>query len=175
MDFLKVLFDKLLSIFPCIFILTPYEAGIRVTFGTRVKAKGAGWYVMWPLIQRFVWMVVNSQIIDLRNQSIRTKDNRDIIVSGAIQYCIKDVEKAICNIQNVDTAIITLSLGIILEFVSLHDLSECGNKEELKKEILRGLREASTGWGIKIERVYITDLGIARNIRLLGNTVNVGD
>lgn len=169
MDFLKALFDKILSIFPVIFLLTPYEAGIRVTFGNRVTPKGSGWYLIWPLFQRFIWLEVNSQIIDLRNQSIRTKDNKDIVVSGAIQYCIKDIQKAILNIQDVDKAITTLSLGIILEFVSVHSLEECSNKEELKKEILKGLRDASVGWGVKVERVYITDLGVTRNIRLLGN------
>ena len=30
MDFLKVLFDKILSLLPTVFILAPYEAGVRI-------------------------------------------------------------------------------------------------------------------------------------------------
>jgi len=171
MEWLKELFDRLLSIFPRIYIVAPYEAGIRITFGNRYKTKQAGWYIIWPLIQRFVWMEIQTQVVDLRTQSIRTKDGYDIVVSGAIQYSIKDVEKAIINVQDVDKSIETLCLGVILEFVKNKTLEECQNVVALKDEILRGLRDASKGWGLKIEKVYITDLGKTRNLRLLFNTL----
>jgi len=112
-EWLKQIFDRLLSVFPRIFILTPYEAGVRFTFGKFVKAKKAGWYIIWPLFQRFIWLEIQSQVIDLRVQSVRTKDSQDAIVSGAIQYSIRDVEKAIINIQDIDKAIETVSLGVI--------------------------------------------------------------
>ena len=170
MEFLKELLDKILSIFPQIFIVTPYEAGVRFTFGKWVKPKSTGWYLIWPLIQRFVWMEIQSQIIDLRSQSIRTIDGSELIVSGAVQYKIMDIKSAVINIQNVDQAIETLSLGTVVDFVSTKTLVECQNLENLKTEILKGLRGAAKGWGLKIEKVFITDLGKTRNIRLLSNT-----
>ena len=133
-----------------------------------------GWYLFWPLIQRIVWMEVQTQVVDLRTQSIRTKDNYEIIVSGAVQYSIKDVEKAIINVQDVDVAIMTISLGIILEFIKNRTLGECQDLDNLKNEILKGLKEAAKGWGLKIEKIFITDLGKARNLRLLTNSNLLG-
>lgn len=170
MEWLREILDRLLSIFPRIVILTPYEAGVRFTFGKYVSPKESGWYIFWPLVQKFVWMEVQTQIVDLRNQSIRTKDNQDIIVSGAVQYSIKDIAKAVINIQNIDAAIETLSLGIILEFVKTKTLEDCQNVNILKSEIRKGLRESAKGYGVKIEDIYITDLGKTRNIRLLGSS-----
>jgi len=169
MDWLREIFDKILSLFPQCFIIAPYEAGIRITFGKRVKALEAGWYIIWPLIQRLVWMEVQSQVVDLRNQSIRTIDGHELIVSGAVQYKIVDIEKAIINIQDVDKSIETLSLGIIMDFISTKVIEDCKSMESLKKEILKGLRDAASGWGLKIEKVYITDLGRTKNLRLLLN------
>lgn len=169
MEWLKEIFDRLLSVFPSIFIIAPYEAGVRITFGKYCKPKAAGWYMIWPLIQRFVWMEIQTQVADLRVQSIRTKDSQDIIISGAIQYSIKDIEKAIVNVQDVDKAVETVSLGIILDYIKNKTLEECQNLELLKSEILRGLRESARGWGLKIEKVFITDLGKGRNLRLLLN------
>jgi len=117
MEWLKVIFDRLLSIFPRILILTSYEAAIRVTFGKYCKSKQTGWYIYWPLIQRVIWLEIQTQVVDLRTQSIRTKDNKDIIISGAIQYSIKDIKKAIENVQDIDKAIETISLGIVFNFV----------------------------------------------------------
>ena len=170
MEWLKEIFERLLSIFPRILILAPYESGIRLTFGKHLKVLDPGWYLYWPLIQRVVWMEVQTQVVDLRTQSVRTKDNFDIIISGAIQYSIKDVEKANVNVQDVDKSIETLSLGIILDFVKHKNLDDCQNIDILKSEILKGLKDAAKGWGLKIEKIFITDLGRTRNLRLLGNS-----
>lgn len=177
MDFLNKIFDKLLSLLPVVFNVAPYEAGVRITCGKHYKAKGAGLYIIWPLCQRFVWMEIQSQITDLRNQSLRTLDGYEIVISGAVQYYISDIEKAIINIQDVDKAVETLSLGIIVDFISKKNLKECQDIEALKVEILKGLRDAARGWGLKIEKIYITDLGKSRNLRLLTNkgTINGSD
>jgi len=172
MEWLRDLFNRLLSIFPRIVILSPYEAGIRITLGNNCKQINSGWYLYWPLIQRIVWMEIQTQVVDLRNQSVRTKDGKSTVVSGAIQYSIKDVSKAILNVQDVDKSLEVLALGIILEFVKNKTLEECQNINALKDEIKKGIKEAAQGWGLKIEKVYITDLDKARNIRLLTNKLN---
>lgn len=170
MEWLKEIFDKILSLLPTVFIIAPFEAGVRITFGKYYSAKGAGWYIIWPLIQRFIWMEIQTQVVDLRTQSIRTIDNADLIVSGAIQYSVKDIQKAIFNVQDIDKAVETLALGVIVDFIKNKTSEDCQDIEALKTEILRGIKDAAKGWGLKIERVYITDLGKTRNIRLLGNT-----
>ena len=158
-----------MSVFPRICILGPHEAGVRLTFGKRVAKVGAGWWLWWPLIQRFIYMEVTPQVIDLRAQSIRTKDNESTVVSGAIQYSIRDAKKAILDVQDMDKSLEILALGIIFDFVHSRRLEECGDIGVLKAEILKGIKEAAAGWGLKIEKVYITDLDKTRNIRLLFN------
>ena len=175
MDWLQKIFDKLLALLPVVQMLTPYEAGVRFTFGKWHKKLGPGWYVYWPLIQMVVWMETQTQLADLKTQSIITSDERDVVISGAIQYSIKDVEKAIMNVQDVDKSLMTLALGVILEFVSKHTFSECKDIEGLKKEILKGIREEAQGWGLKIEKVFISDRGRTRNIRLLGDGLYGGN
>ena len=81
---------------------------------------------------------------------------------------VKDVYKAIFYVQDIDKSLETLALGIILEYVNNRTLEDCQDVNGLKKEILKGIRDAAQGWGLKIERVYITDLDKARNIRLIG-------
>lgn len=169
MNWLQQIFNKILALFPMIVILVSYEAGVLFTFGKYAKVKGAGWYVIWPCFQRFLYLEIQTQVVDLRTQSIRTKDEKDVVISGAIQYSIRDIKKAICNVQNVDVSLETLALGIILEFVSNKTLKECQDSKDLKAEILKGMREAAQGWGVKIEKIFITDFGSTRNIRLLSN------
>ena len=175
MEWLDKLFDKLLALWPVIQILTPYEAGVRFTFGKRAKPKGPGWYLYWPIIQKFDYMEVPTQVVDLRTQSIRTADDKDVVVSGAVQYRISDIEKAVCNVAALDVSLETLALGIILDFVNRKTVVALRDVEALKSEIRKGMAEACRGWGVKIEKVYITDLGHTRNVRLLMNPLGGQD
>lgn len=174
MEWLRDLINRLLSIFPRTLILGPHEAGVRITFGKRATKLGAGWWIYWPLVQRILYMNIPTQVVDLRAQSIRTQDNESAVVSGAIQYSIRDIKKAILDVQDVDKSLETLALGIIFDFVHSRKLDDCRNIETLKAEILKGIKEAATGWGLKIEKVYITDLDKTRNIRLLFNKGALG-
>lgn len=128
----------------------------------------------WPMIQKIIYMEITTQVVDLRAQSIRTQDNESTVVSGAIQYSVRDIKKAILNVQDVDKSLETLALGIIFDFVHSRKLDDCRNIEVLKAEILKGIKDAATGWGLKIEKVYITDLDKTRNIRLLFNKGALG-
>ncbi len=175
MGWLQVIIERLTCFIPRPTIMTTCEAGVRFTFGKYIQVITNGWFWYIPLFQRIQWMEIQTQVIDLRSQSIRTADGQSAIVSGAIQYSVKDVKKAILNVQNVDTALEKLALGVILEFVKNKTLVECHDIEALKKEILRGIKEAAQGWGLKIERVYITDLDKCRNLRLLTNEGNLGN
>jgi len=168
MQWLNSLIRWLTCFIPRPLILSDYEAGVRITWGKWNKqvASGLFWYI--PLFQKIIYMEIQTQIVDLRGQSVHTKDGKHIIVSGAIQFSIKDIYKAVFNVQDVDKSLETLALGIILEYVNHRTLKECQEVDELKKEILRGIREAAQGWGCRIERIYITDLDETRNIRLIG-------
>jgi regulator of protease activity HflC (stomatin/prohibitin superfamily) len=175
MEWLKEIFDRILAVFPRIWLCGPHEAGVIITFGKYISSKGAGIYIYWPLVQRIIWMDIKTQIIDLPCQSVRTKCGSSVVVSGAIQYRIIDVRKAAIDVQDADKSIVTLALGITFEFVKRRTLEECTTDTDgLRTEILKGIREASEGWGLKIERIFITDLDKTRNIRILTNIQNPG-
>jgi regulator of protease activity HflC (stomatin/prohibitin superfamily) len=117
-----------------------------------------------------------TQVVDLRVQSAMTSDSKDMAVGGALQYRITDIQKAICDVQDLDKSLATIGLGIITEFVNSRTVEDCcHNIPQLKEDILRGVRDASRGWGVKIERVFVTDIGHTRNIRLLTSNNTEGE
>ncbi len=143
--------------------------GLRITLGTRVRVLKPGFYLWWPLVQRMFVYEIIPQLVDLRCQSARTIDGKDVVVGGAIQYKIINIKNVILNIQDFDKALETLALGIILEFVNKRTLEDCNNVDELKREILDGVKNAAGNWGLKIQRIFITDFGNTRNFRLLNS------
>jgi len=155
------------SFVPRLDTLSPWEAGMRVTLGKKVKPIGAGWYIVWPLFQEINYMEVQPQTVDLRVQSVWTQDGVDLAISGGIKYRITDAVKAQTDIQDLDEDIQLVAMGVIADYVTARNVDECRKIGDLKSELLKGVRVEAAGWGVKIERIYITDIGRARNIRLL--------
>ncbi len=173
MNFLDRIFDTIRRFIPVIFLLSPDEAGVRVTLGTRVKVLDPGFYFHWPIIQTILYTTVTIQVKDLRSQSIPSKGGRDLILSGAIKYKIVDIRKAMLEVQDYDRSLEALSLGVLLAVASTMTEDELIDTERLGDEILKKIREEASGWGLKLQRVYITDLGRAKNVRLLTNNIGI--
>lgn len=169
MTWLTQLFDRITSFIPRIQLVDPDEAGIRITLGSRYRLILPGWYIYWPLLQKCVVNTITPQIVDLRAQSVWTADGHDVTISGAIQYRITDVAKAILVVQDFDKSLDTLALGIIRKFTGCRTLEQCHDQDALITEILKGIRDKAAGWGLKIMDVFITDNGSVKNIRLLSN------
>jgi len=169
MEWLQRIFDKILSLLPEIILIEPNEMAARITGGKRYRVIGPGWYICWPIIQKVISMEVVTQVADLPPQTIRTKDGQEVVVSGAIRYRIRDIEKALFTVQDIDKALATLALGVILEYVQTQTLEDCHNIEGVKVELRKQLAEEAGGWGVKIEQVYLTDLGRVRSLRLFGD------
>ena len=168
MEWLTQFFEKLFSIVPRLWMVDPDEGGVRVTLGTRVKPLAPGWYICWPMIQTCEKIKVVTQVVDLRPQSVWTADKIEMVVSGCIKYRVATAKDAILGVYDYDANIKTLALGIIFDYVTGHT-SEKLDITTLKAEILKGLRETSRGWGLKIDAVYLTDIGAVKNLRLLVN------
>ncbi len=175
MEFLNKIFAMLLKWVPRVELIQPDEAGVKVTLGTIEKILPPGWYIYWPIIQEIFFATVTTSVQDVRCQSITSKDGRDMVVSGAIRFKITDIRKAMLEVQDCEKSLIALSLGVLLSVARTMTEEELADTEKLGDSILKKIREEASGWGLKIQRVYITDLGRTRNIRLLTNdAVKIG-
>ena len=113
MDWLKDLLEKLFSIFPRLLCIQPNEGGVRTTLGSHIENLKSGWYVYWPLIQEAVYTEITTQVVDLKNQALRTIDKHDVVFSGALQYTVSNPRKALLEVQDRDKSLQTLALGVI--------------------------------------------------------------
>jgi len=170
MTWLRDFISKLFAWFPRLYYINPDEGGVRIILGKYYKLKGPGWYIYWPVIHHMCVIAVVPMVKDLRGQSLLTKDGKNVLISGAITYKVLDASKAILAVQDYEKSLMNTALGIITEFVASRTKEECKEIHALKDEILRGLREEASGWGLKIMKVAITDLGDTKNIRIVGDS-----
>ena len=114
---------------------------------------------------------VATQGVRFAIQSVTTSDDIDLAIRGALLYRITNARKAIFETDDFDQCLEAIAGGVIEAFIADKTYAELRDRQALKTEIIAGLREAAVGWGIKIQRVYIPDIGRVRNIRVLSDTV----
>lgn len=172
MNWLNELITKIFCWIPRIWLVNPDEGGVRITLGNRYCSTPPGWYAFWPLIQDCTSITVTPQVVDLRAQSVFTRDHVDLCFGGGIMYRVNDSVKAILKVQDYDKSLYTVALGIVADYINQHDYNDCTVKG-IKEAILEGIRKDAEGWGLKIIRMYVTDFGTTRNLRVLTN-VSIG-
>ena len=132
------------------------------------EMKPGNWYWIVPLVMEHSVINIKVQPKDIRIQSVWTKDGHDLAIGGAIRYYVQKPIKAILEVHDYDLSLQIIALAVIREFVGQHTLAELReNIDEVEKKLLTAVREGSSGWGLWIQGVDITDIGKTRNIRLL--------
>lgn len=170
-EWLNQFFTSISKFFPVLWSVEPDESGIRTTLGKHVKDTPPGWYLLWRLIQVAEKIKVVPQVIDLRGQSITTRDGKSILISGAVQYRVTNARKAILEVYDYDSNLQNVALGVLARYAAAHTYDECRSTTALEKEVLEGVRDAASGWGLKVMRCFVTDLCESRCIRVVGDSI----
>ena len=180
---LTVLLEQVTGFIPRPIIVRPDEGGFRQIpkfwgRGTWLREMKAGnWYWLVPWFMQHEVIKTKPQIVDIRIQSVWTKDGRDIAIGGAIKYYVSNSMKAQLSVLDYDKMIQNIALVKIFSFVRKHTFDEIKDSiEELCKELLELIREDSKGWGLKVQEVELTDIGTTQNFRILlsGDLINLG-
>ena len=167
------LLNLLTGFIPRPIIIRSDEGGFRQTpkpfGGTWVTELAPGkWYWLIPWFMAHEVCSTKTQVADIRAQSTWTNDGHNVTVGTAVRYYVSDSMKALLEVHDYDQSLQNIVLGVVCEYVGKHSLEQLkGMSGELATLLLSEVRTVSAGWGLKIQAVNITDMGNAKNFRLL--------
>jgi regulator of protease activity HflC (stomatin/prohibitin superfamily) len=160
---------RVMRIFPRFAVIFPNEGGVFLRMGRYKKTIGPGLYFCFPIIDTVQKLDITPQVINLPNQSVTTKDNKTVAVSGAVEYSIYDPKKAVLEVQNFDASLQNLSMGVIGNYIKQRTYQDCIRPRELEQEVIEGIKTMAGEWGLKVTRFWITDLAQHRVFRLMSH------
>jgi regulator of protease activity HflC (stomatin/prohibitin superfamily) len=166
MDVMKQLL-KATKLFPRFAVVFPNEGGVFLRMGKYKKSIGPGLYFCFPIIDEIHKLDITPQVINLPNQSVTTRDSKTLAISGAVEYSIYDARKALLEVQNFDASLQNLSMGIIGDYIKQRMYEECIKVDGLEAQVIEGIRDRASEWGLKITRFWLTDLAQHRVYRLM--------
>lgn len=165
------MFDKLITLIQefihdlvPFFIVNEWEQGIMLRAGKFNKVLMPGLYVKIPFLDSVWKYTVITQSIDIPPQSTTTADNYNVVVKGIIRYSIFDIKSFLMNINQPADVLTDTTGGMIREII---ENTRWENLVDVDKRLTREVGTFVKKWGIKVEKVTLTDLQMADSIRII--------
>ena len=170
------MFDKLLDfiinfiedILP-FFVIKEYEGAVVLRFGKYYKTYEKGFYWKIPFVDNPMKDFITTTTLTIPSQSITTLDEKQLVVKAVVKYNIEDIKAFLLEVYDSKDAIADTTQAIIKEQVTTRKWEDCNNLK-LDNDITIKLRREVKKWGIYIDKVTLTDIGIIKSIRLFNET-----
>ena len=147
-------------------VIEEWNQAVLLRFGKFVKVLKPGIHFKIPFFDS-VWETETiTQSIDMNPQSITTADGKNIVVKAIIRFSVVDTKTYVMSIMKPHDVLVDTTQGMIREIIEdtrWYDL--VGIDKQLTTEVGKFMKR----WGIKVEKVTLTDLAEIPSYRVIMN------
>jgi len=148
------------SLCVCFKVVQEYERAVIFRLGRLLHggSRGPGIFFVLPCIESYQKVDLRTITLGVPPQEVLTKDSVTVSVDAVVYYRVSNATVSVANVENAHHSTRLLAqttLRNILGTKSLHEI--LSDRDSISGSMQSVLDEATSAWGIKVERVEIKD------------------
>jgi regulator of protease activity HflC (stomatin/prohibitin superfamily) len=148
-------------------VLDPYEEGVLLRLGKFKRCLGPGFHWRIPFyVDQILFLHTVPQTHSLGDESVITSDGRAVAFHAIVTFRVKDIQKAVLEVADVDHAVRDACAGEVGRVMRESSWTDIIGNDILDK-LTAACRKRGWRWGIEIMSVQLAGLALVKNIRLI--------
>eukprot|EP00094_Tigriopus_californicus_P002698 TCALIF_02604-PA protein Name:"Similar to AGAP004871 Band 7 protein AGAP004871 (Anopheles gambiae)" AED:0.14 eAED:0.14 QI:0/0.87/0.88/0.88/0.87/0.77/9/754/273 len=148
------------SLCVCFKVVQEYERAVIFRLGRLLSggSRGPGIFFIMPCVDNYTKVDLRTTVIDIPPQEVLTKDSVTVSVDAVVYYRVSNATVSVANVENAHHSTRLLAQTTLRNILGTKNLHEIlSDRESISGSMQTVLDEATTAWGIKVERVEIKD------------------
>jgi len=147
-------------------IVPEYERGVLFRLGRLVGARGPGFFLIIPFVDRLVRVDLRVVTMDVPSQEVITKDNVTVRVNAVVYFRVVNPEEAVVRVLAHIKATSQISQTTLRNVLGQSELDELlTQSEKLNQMLQRIIDEHTDPWGVKVSTVEIKEVELAETMK----------
>ncbi|XP_023346301.1 band 7 protein AGAP004871 [Eurytemora carolleeae] len=141
-------------------VVQEYERAVIFRLGRLLSggSRGPGIFFVLPCIESYQKVDLRTITLGVPPQEVLTKDSVTVSVDAVVYYRVSNATVSVANVENAHHSTRLLAQTTLRNILGTKNLHEIlSDRESISGSMQTVLDEATTAWGIKVERVEIKD------------------
>ena len=147
-------------------IIEQWNGAVQLRYGKFIKVLYPGIHFKIPFFDSVIECPVITQSVNLPSQTLTTFDEQSIVLKSIIRYKVSNIQTYLLSVMHANDVLIDTTQGMIRDVV---ELTTWDDLVDVNETITNKVKEYVVRWGIEVEAVTITDLGIVKSFRIFGD------
>ena len=143
-----------------LYVVKQWENAAIIRFGRIVKVvKDPGLHIRMPVIDRIQNVDMRIRTVDLKGQSVITKDNISVGIDAVVFMRIEDAEKRILKVRNLIETVARFAQTSMRDIIGRYDLDELlSSREDIAKTLKSNVDSVAKEWGVDVTKIELQDI-----------------